>query len=448
MTSTASGRLPSPPRRTLAVSLALALSLAACGDDEDAADLPRGVHPLSGISHTLPHRDLEPLRGIVGGARFVALGESTHTSGGYYQAKFRVFRFLVEEMGFRVLAFENSWLEAQPATRYVATCEGSPEAAIRSLNGVWRAAEVRNLLRWMCDYNRAHPADPVTFFGFDVQEPWMSQPAVRGFLQAAAPQQLGRAEPLRSCLGATHAGPTGWYASQEFRDHQAGIRNAAKHQTCIGGITALESWLAQHQAALEAASSARALEEARISLVSLRAWEDQLWQPDPAGYQARDSGMAEVLLRLHALETPGKKTAVWAWNFHIARNYQSVHGWDEDPTEVVPRQGARAMGGFLSDALGADYVPIGLIGYLVETNGGLGQEPPSWPESVELRLHGLGEPYLLVDLRGPVGDGLLVPGTRLSFSREWGDPFQQFAALLFLDRSAPMTFAQSGTSAD
>src|SRR5687767_7578600 len=69
-----------------------------------------GVYRLTGISPTLPVADLEPLRGIVGDARFVALGESTHTSEGYYQAKARVIRFMIEHMGFRVVTFENPWL--------------------------------------------------------------------------------------------------------------------------------------------------------------------------------------------------------------------------------------------------------------------------------------------------------------------------------------------------
>jgi hypothetical protein len=191
------------------------------------------------------------------------------------------------------------------------------------------------------------------------------------------------------------------------------------------------------------ATSARAVEEARLSLVALRAWEDQLWVPDPGGYQARDQGMAELLRRLHALLTPGKRTIVWAWNWHIARRYEEVRGFDDDPRRPVPRQGARAMGSFLHESLGDAYLPIALVGYRVEINSG-GVTPPLQTNllSVERRLNDLGPDYLLVDLRQPLPGTLLPPGGVYQVSQEWGDPYRQFAALLFLEHSPPMTYVR------
>lgn len=409
--------------------------------DPPTATPAEGVHVLAGLSPDLPYTDLEPLREIVGRARFVALGESTHTSGGYYRAKARLFRFLVEELGFRVLAFETPWMEALPATRYVATCTGTPEQALAGLNGVWRDESVRDLLRWMCDYNRAHPGDPVAFFGFDVQEPWRSAPAVRAFLERAAPTEAGLAEPLFACLGASIIGSyPEFYRSQEYLDHAAGRRDATGHERCLGGISTLQAWITAHAPALRASSTPVAVEEALLALVALRAWEDQLWVPDPGGFQARDQGMAELLRRLHALHTPDRKTVVWAWNWHIARRYEEVRGFNEEPGAHVPRQGARAMGSFLHDALGPDYLPIALVGYRVETISGTPPYIPTTALAVEKRLHDLGEPLLLVDLRRPLPAALLPPATIYQISQEWGDPYRQFGALVFLDESPPMTY--------
>lgn len=435
----------------VAASVACA-ALAACGpggptptDPPSAPPLPAGVYALDGVSHTLPRRDLDPLRTIVGNARFVALGESTHTSAGYYQAKSRLIRYMVEEMGFRVVAFESPWLEGLSATRYVASCTGTPEAALGGLFRVWHDASVRELLQWLCEYNRAHPSDPVTFFGFDIQEPWRSAPALRLFVQRAAPDQLARTEPLLRCLGASHQDDR-FYLSQEYRDHVEGRRNTAAHQQCLGGIGGMEGWIDGNAAALQGATSAAAVEEARLSLVALRAYEEQLWVPDPGGYQARDYGMAQLLRRLHALHTPGKKTVIWAWNWHIARRYEEVRGWNNDPQAVVPRQGARAMGSFLHEAFGADYLPIGLIGYRVETVSRDATPPvPTSGLAVEKRLHDLGRNYLLVDLRQPLPDTLLPSGRTFQVSQEWGDPYRQFGALLFLEYSPVMVFVSTTT---
>lgn len=57
-----------------------------------------GIYRLHGIDPDLPQNDLEPLRQILGKASIVGLGESVHTSGGYYEMKHRVFRFLAEKM--------------------------------------------------------------------------------------------------------------------------------------------------------------------------------------------------------------------------------------------------------------------------------------------------------------------------------------------------------------
>ena len=228
--------------------------------------------------------------------------------------------------------------------------------------------------------------------------------------------------------------------------HVEGRRDAAAHAQCIDGITALEAWIAANASSLQGATSAAAVEEARLSLVALRGWQDQLWVPDPGGYQARDQGMATLFRRLLALQAPGKKAVIWAWNWHIARRYEEVRGFDDDPARVVPRQGARAMGSFLHDALGPSYLPIGLVGYRVEINSG-GVAPPlqTHPLSVERRLHDLGQPHLLVDLRQPVADTLLAPGRTYQVSQEWGDPYRQFGALLFLEYSPAMTYVPVGT---
>jgi erythromycin esterase-like protein len=438
-------------RPTALAVVALCAALASCSSGDAPVEpppppppppppaLPAGVYALAGLSPSLPHDDLAPFRAIVGDARFVALGESTHMSAGYYQAKARLIRYMVEEMGFRAVAFETPWIEGSTASRYVASCTGTPEQAVNSMTVVWRDVSVRDMLRWLCEYNQAHPADPVVFFGFDIQEPGWGAPAMREFLVRVAPGEVTRAAPLERCLGAGYRGLADYYRSTEFQDHAAGRRDVTANQQCMAAIADLEAWIAANADALERATSVAAVEEARLTLLALRAWQEQLWIPDPGGYQARDRGMAETLRRLHALRAPGRKTVVWAWNWHIALRYDEVRGFDGDPSRVVPRQGARAMGSFLRDALGADYLPIGIVGYDVRVPGTGSPPIPTHALSVERRLHELGRDHLLVDLRQPVGGTLLPPGTTYSVSQEWGDPYRQFAALLFVDESPAMT---------
>jgi erythromycin esterase len=108
--------------------------------------IDHGLWRLTGTDPHLPQDDLEPLRKVIGGAKFVGLGESIHTSGGFYQLKDRTFRFLVERMGFRAFGMETSWFRADRVERYVQTCQGTPRDAIRGIFGVWQSAEVQDMV--------------------------------------------------------------------------------------------------------------------------------------------------------------------------------------------------------------------------------------------------------------------------------------------------------------
>ncbi len=108
-----------------------------------------GIYEVLGLDPDLPVDDLAALRLMVGDAEVVALGESAHTSGGYYRAKHRLFRFLVEELGFRAFTFESPWTDAELVKHYVETCEGSAaDAVIGGLFDIWASRSVVEMLEW------------------------------------------------------------------------------------------------------------------------------------------------------------------------------------------------------------------------------------------------------------------------------------------------------------
>ena len=349
--------------------------------------------------------------------------------------KARVVRYLVEDLGFRAVAWETAWRESRVAAEYVAGCAGSPEDAMRSMYAVWWDVSVRDLLRWMCQYDQAHPTDPVVLYGFDVQEPWRSIPALRSFVARAAPAEDSLLVPLADCVGASVASLPDFYRSAEFQDLIADRRDPALHPRCIGGIDALEAWIDANAASLATATSARDVEEARLDLVAVRGWEDQLLVDWPQGYHAREIAMATMVRRLRDHYAPGARTIVWAWNWHIARDYARAHGNQQDPAFTDDRQGVAGMGSYLHEWYGESYVPIALTGYRIFRPPGV--TPPPLPTSdlvVEKRLHDLGRDWLLVDLRQPI-PGPLLPRTRdYGIAEMWADPYAQFDALIHLEQ--------------
>ena len=114
-----------------------------------------------------------------------------------------MFRYLVERMGFRAFGMETSWIRAERVAQYVQTCQGTPRDAIRGIFGVWQSSEVEAMVRWMCEWNTAHPNDRVYFYGFDIQ----SQAFQNGIALIDFLHRLGigdedpRIEGIRACDG-------------------------------------------------------------------------------------------------------------------------------------------------------------------------------------------------------------------------------------------------------
>ena len=270
-----------------------------------------GIWRLDGHDPALPAGDLEPLRQIIGKASVVGLGEAVHTSGGFYQMKDRVFRFLVEGMGFRAFAIESPWTNADRVSAYVQSCEGSPEEALKGLFGVWQSTEVRDLVQWMCEWNRAHPKpkDRLQFYGFDIQQGENDRPALIAFLErtgVAADSPWIAA--IEACTG-------------QFTRSSPPVSEASYAQ-CTAGLEQIDTYFQSNAKPLAQRTSKRDLEIARLNLAGLRAWEEQTFylNRNPArSSDARDEAMAHAFGVLRSLRAPKAKTVVWAHNYHLAK---------------------------------------------------------------------------------------------------------------------------------
>lgn len=340
-----------------------------------------GIWPLHGVDPNLDNTDdLEPLRGMIGEASVVALGESYHTVGDYYRLKHRVFRYLVENMGFRVFAFETNWQAAVRVNQYVQTCEGDPRTLLGSLHPVWQGTEVSDLLEWMCEWNRGHsaPADKVSFVGFDIQGPWDDAATLITFLgRIGIPATHPWVAGIRSCDKVTD-----WYPFGKIPK--------ASHDACIQALEAVDAHFEANAEQIRLRTSAGALAQARLAQVAMEAYQHSVFtiaHDYAAGFSVRDVAMAHVFLDLRERNFPGTRSVLWAANVHTARNR-------------LPR-GEVPMGSHLARTLGSDFVTLGLVAYVTETNS---PPIPCGPVarkrgSVEDRLHKLGEDFLLVDLK-------------------------------------------------
>jgi erythromycin esterase len=155
----------------LAASLSFLL-LAACSDsstgpaedddpleEEEPTWLDEWVVPVDTMDPAEGLRDLQPLKEMVGDARILGLGEVTHGTREFFLLKHRLLRYLVQEEGFRTVAFEASWALSNAINRYVTTGEGDPEELVRDLRlWPWETREVVNLVGWIRSFNKTREA--------------------------------------------------------------------------------------------------------------------------------------------------------------------------------------------------------------------------------------------------------------------------------------------------
>ncbi len=94
--------------------------------------------------------DLQPLKELIGDARLVSLGESTHGSREIFQMKHRLVEFLASEMDFTIFSIEANMPESYRVNDYVLGGEGDPQELIGGMYfWTWNTEEVLEMVRWM-----------------------------------------------------------------------------------------------------------------------------------------------------------------------------------------------------------------------------------------------------------------------------------------------------------
>lgn len=168
----------------------------------EAVDAPSGVPPW------------EALDEIVGDARIVLIGESSHGTQDFYQARAEITKWLIQEKGFCAVAAEADWPDAYRVNRYVRGL-GQDACADESLSGfqrfpawMWRNAVVRDFVDWLHAHNahqRTIDARQTGFYGLDLYSLHRSMQEVIAYLDNVDPPAAARARERYACFDHTSA---------------------------------------------------------------------------------------------------------------------------------------------------------------------------------------------------------------------------------------------------
>ena len=358
--------------------------------------------------------DHTPLLDLVGDARFVLLGEGSHGTDDFYQARADITRRLIAEKGFSAVAAEADWPDAYRVNRYVRH-ESDDTSANEALSGfrrfpawMWRNTVVRDFVEWLRDFNASRAENTRTgFFGLDLYSLFSSIEAVVGYLDRVDPEAAQRARYRYGCF--EHFGED----SQAYGYVASFDLSRSCEDSAIGQLVELQRRSMDYPKRASGDDFFDAQQNARL-VKNAEEYYRSMFRGRRSSWNLRDSHMAETIDALVSyLERQRRepKIVVWAHNSHLG---------DARATEMG-RQGELNVGQLVRQRYGDQAVLVGFTTYTgtvtAATNwddpGERKRVRPALPDSYERAFHETGISNFFLDLRNGAGDNPLFDEERL-----------------------------------
>ncbi len=273
---------------------------------------------------------------MVGHARVVGLGRTTHGAHELSAITLRILRLFVEQLGFRTLAIEQAWTGGILIDQYLQTGTGNPRALLAETYPHYRTEEFLDVLCWMRAYNERHPADPLRFAGIDISGVGaLAYNAVADYIRRAAPGRLDELEAHYAALRPD----TG------IDEHTAGYRRRPDKQPLIDHARQAYELVAGLAAGDD---QARALQNAR----AITGYYELHAIDSLNSMSFLEARLAENVVWWH--ENTGHKVMYWSGSHSFVGHDRSISF-----PPAAPKTGRNA-GSYLREYFGPDYVSAGL----------------------------------------------------------------------------------------
>ncbi|MBU5313770.1 erythromycin esterase family protein [Tissierella carlieri] len=147
------------------------IEIKADAESELTTRLRENLIPLKTTEPRNGFEDLMPLKEILKDKKIIGMGEATHGTSEFFQMKHRMFKFLVEEMEYRVFGIEAEFGGAQIVNDYILSGKGSIQTCLDAMKfWTWNTQEVADMIEWMKEYNEnKNNENKIRFYGFDMQ---------------------------------------------------------------------------------------------------------------------------------------------------------------------------------------------------------------------------------------------------------------------------------------
>ena len=246
--------------------------------------------------------------------RVVMLGEASHGTSEFYQARAAITRHLVAHHGFTIVSVEADWPDAATVDRYV---RHRPQRADveppfqRFPTWMWRNTDIQVLIEWMRAHNGRVESleERAGFYGLDIYNMSDSIGAVLDYLDRVDPQTAEIARERYGCL-------TPWQRNPATYGRMALTRGYAECEKAV--IEQCQALFAKRfdYAKTDADDFLDAAQNAQL-IASAERYYRIMYYGGAQSWNLRDMHMFETLEHLLEAKGPDAKAVVWAHNSHI-----------------------------------------------------------------------------------------------------------------------------------
>ncbi len=378
------------------------------GHDADAVAAIR----RSAYRFELDAAGFEPLLEAIGDAGLVLIGEASHGTREFYQARAELTKVLIERHGFNAVALEADWPDAYRVNRWVrhASADADADMALadfkRFPRWMWRNTVVVEFIDWLRHHNRGRAAaDRAGVYGLDLYSLHASIAAVLTYLRTVDPAAAERARYRYGCFEDFEEEPQAYGYAASF-----GLSRSCEDDV-VGQLVELRKRAADYAARDgQPAADEYFFAEQNARLVrNAEQYYRAMFRGNIESWNLRDAHMMETLelLAEHLRRQGAAKVVVWAHNSHLG-DARATH---------MGRIGELNLGQLARERFGQDARLIGMTMHAgTVTAASNWDEPaarrrvrPSLAGSYERLFHEAGLGQFLLLLQGEVRTALLTP---------------------------------------
>jgi erythromycin esterase-like protein len=359
----------------------------------------QAAYPLSGAAD-----DYQSLLDSIGDSQIVLIGEASHGTHEFYQARAQITEKLITEKGFTAVAVEADWPAAYRVNRYVhgATGDKTSEAALGNFEGyptwMWRNVDVVNFIGWLRTHNDQLPAGAAKagFYGLDFYSLYESIDEVIAYIEAVDPvaARFAQSSARYGCFKA--------YSEPEVYGEAASTQpEKSCKDAAAAELNDLQSHAARYVDYRDPSSVEmffHAEQNARV-VKDGEAYYRSMYDPIVSSWNIRDTHMAATVDTLiEHLKQGQAKIVIWAHNSHLG---------NASATDATER-GEFNVGQLVREKYGQQVYGIGFSTYTgsVTASTDWGGAPehkslnPGLSGSYEALFHQVQIPCFMVTLRG------------------------------------------------